>query len=86
VLQAEHGARHRVLRVAKHAPDLALFDNAPALKHADPIAEVRMTSISWVISTIVSPRRWLISFSRVSTDKVFSGSSAEVASHSRISG
>jgi hypothetical protein len=32
-------ARHRVLRVAKHAPDLALFDNAPAFKHADPIAE-----------------------------------------------
>ena len=30
-------------------------------------------SVPTVISTIVSPRRWLISFSRVNTDKVFSG-------------
>ena len=48
---------------------------------------VRMTCISWVISTMVSPSWRLMSSSRRRMDCVVSGSSAEVASsHSRICG
>ncbi len=72
--------RRVVPGIAEDLPDGAVSAMRPASSTSTWSQISRMTLISWVMSTMVSPRRRLISFKSERMDSVVSGSSADVAS------
>ena len=84
---ADEAPGRRVLRVREHVEHGSLLHDPAGSITATRWARVRTTSISWVISTIVTPSSSLTRRSSASTSAVVCGSSALVGSSaSRILG